>query len=441
MDSNPMTSPRKTAFRQHLRRELATWRDEGLVSDEQAAALTQRYGLDQLGGESRRLLFTALYILGALLIGGSVVTFVAAHWTGLMPWQKTTALLAAMLAAHAAGYYLWRDPNRHPALGHSLVLLGTLIFGANIFLLAQIFHVRSDFYNGFLLWTVGALAVGLLLRSQPNLIVAVAASFVWAMGAAIDHAAAALFYPLIALAFVPLLQRWRHLIAIAVLLPAVGIAAVTAVFAHTEDYALLALAVVGALYTGVAAVLTVRDDEPRTRRTGWIIGTACAAVPAYWYSFEAIARHAFTSHGRAVPPEYWWIPLAILGAAAVAAWMLALRKWVPARSVPAYAIGLLAAFAAFIVSIAARDSAVMMVMMNIAFLSIAAGLIWTGVAASERGLFWAGLTALVLLIITRSFEYDTGLITKSAAMLVSGLGLIFAGTAFERRLKGGEHHA
>lgn len=432
-----------TAFRQRLRRELALWRGEGLITDDQAAALTQRYALDQLAGESRHVLTAALYVLGALLIGGSAVSFVAAHWTALLPWHKTALLLAAMLAAHGAGFYLWLGRSNRPGLGHSLVLLGTLIFGANIFLLGQIFHFRTDFYNGFLLWTAGALAVGLASRSQPNLVVAVAASFVWAMGAAADHAGAVLLYPLVALAFVPLLERWRHHVAIAVLLPAVPIALFAAVNPGAGPHSVLAFTAAGFLYTGAAAALTAGDSAPRLRRIAWIAGSLCAAVPAYWLSFESPARYVFTAQRVAASdPGYWWAPLAALAAGGIATWAMALRRWAPARAIPAYAIGLLAAFVALPVGIEFRDGVTLMALMNLAFLGVVTGLTWSGVSKGDRGLFWSGLLGLTLLIVSRFLEYDTGLMTKSAALLVCGCALIFAGTSFERRLKkGGEDHA
>ena len=38
-------------------------------------------------------------------------------------------------------------------------MLGTLFFGAGIWLVAQIYHIDEHFPNGFLIWGLGALAL------------------------------------------------------------------------------------------------------------------------------------------------------------------------------------------------------------------------------------------------------------------------------------------
>ena len=91
------------------------------------------------------------------LIGCGVVTFVAAHWDEMDRGIKVALLLLAMLAAHGTGYWLWRvrKPAR-PHLGHSLTVLGTLIFGASIMLFGQIFHISGRLDDAFLAWGAGA---------------------------------------------------------------------------------------------------------------------------------------------------------------------------------------------------------------------------------------------------------------------------------------------
>ena len=41
-------------------------------------------------------------------------------------------IVAFMLIGHTLGYYLWQISAKSPRLGHALVVLGTLVFGANI---------------------------------------------------------------------------------------------------------------------------------------------------------------------------------------------------------------------------------------------------------------------------------------------------------------------
>ncbi|MDJ0555255.1 MAG: hypothetical protein QNJ68_12600 [Microcoleaceae cyanobacterium MO_207.B10] len=71
---------------------------------------------------------------------------------------------------------------------------------------------------------------------------------------------------------------------------------------------------------------------------------------------------------------------------------------------------------------------------NIEMFLLAAGLIRIGLVQGIRGAFWGGLVLLTLQILSRTFEYNTGLILKSFVLILCGLGVIAAGLWFERYL-------
>jgi len=71
---------------------------------------------------------------------------------------------------------------------------------------------------------------------------------------------------------------------------------------------------------------------------------------------------------------------------------------------------------------------------NLALILSSGALIWQGLVRSSRWRFWLGLVFLSLTVVTRFFEYDTGLLLKSLALVVCGLGVIVAGMRFERSL-------
>ena len=174
-------------FRKTLKQELTAWQADGTLTPEQAGEITQRYDLSELEKESVGTLMRAIYIIGAVLVGAGVVSFVAAHWTQLGQWIKLCLILSAMLTCHIVGFYFWKVSGKRAYLGHGLVTLGTLIFGANIGLLAQIFHLDTDVYSGFGAWAIGAAAMAYAVGSTPNALIAVAASFVWFSRWAVYH--------------------------------------------------------------------------------------------------------------------------------------------------------------------------------------------------------------------------------------------------------------
>jgi hypothetical protein len=57
--------------------------------------------------------------------------------------------------------------------------VGSIIFGAAIALVGQMYHVSGDFAGGMLLWAMGALAAAALTGSRGALAVALAAASIW----------------------------------------------------------------------------------------------------------------------------------------------------------------------------------------------------------------------------------------------------------------------
>jgi len=66
---------------------------------------------------------------------------------------------------------------------------------------------------------------------------------------------------------------------------------------------------------------------------------------------------------------------------------------------------------------------------------VAISLIRDGLALTERHTFWGGMVLLVLGIISRSLEFNTGLLLKSIVLALCGAGIIAAGLWFERKIQ------
>ncbi len=428
-------------FRKVLRRELPRWRDEGVVSPEQAAALSERYALEDLDRESAGLAVHAIYIVGAVLVGGGVVSFVAAHWEAIPAAVKLLVIVAAMLAAHAGGFHLWKVRGTRPRLGHALVTVGTLVFGANIGLVAQIFHLSSNFYNGFAAWAVGALAVAWAAASVPSAVVAVAASFVWACGWIADHEHSFCFYPFLALAvFMPFAYLRRSALVFFSALAAAGMSLVVcAGFDADEPWAAgLACAAVAGL--AFSWGLFSRSDE-RTRHfaaPAMTTGLLVLGALAYLLSFKELAKE-FTGHHswRSLHVEGWlWtVPVGAALAATVGLGVAGARRAFGGRAVPPLVVGGAAALALVTVGLGVMGWMPLLVLATAACLVLAGGLVWSGAVLRDRRLIWAGVLFAVLTVTSRFFEYETGLLLKSLAFLASGAALIVTGIKVEAYLK------
>src|SRR5439155_15714708 len=110
--------------------------------------------------------------LGALLLGIGVILFFAANWPAIPGSVKLAAILLAVIAAYATGYWLRYDKETYRGTGNALLFLGALLYGAALFLIAQGFHVNAGSPSLLLLWAGGVLPLAYLLGARPMLILA-----------------------------------------------------------------------------------------------------------------------------------------------------------------------------------------------------------------------------------------------------------------------------
>lgn len=115
--------------------------------------------------DNRTAVTNAVVIIGALLISAGIFSFIAANWQALGSSAKILVILSSLLASYSIGWVL-HARGRH-ITGHALILLGAVIFGAGIFLIGQIFHLRANWPDGFIIWMIGILPLAVMIKSLP----------------------------------------------------------------------------------------------------------------------------------------------------------------------------------------------------------------------------------------------------------------------------------
>jgi len=164
---------RSPFYLRQLKRDMARWVEDGLIHADEVDALLASAGLSNKGGS----LQTIFAILGSLFLGASAISYMAANYGTIPRLTLLIAGLALMWIAYGVGAYLIQQ-SRH-SMGQGLVLLGALLFGANIMLIAQMYHISSHYPNGVLAWAVGALAVAALTPSRPALGLSFVLAAIW----------------------------------------------------------------------------------------------------------------------------------------------------------------------------------------------------------------------------------------------------------------------
>lgn len=178
MSLDTPTRPASPAQLVWLGRELTQWQAEGLLADDQAAAIRDRYHA------SRRFsLGRLLPTLGALFVGVGLIWLVAANLDALPPLARFVVVCFFWLAFLVVGELLADRREAHDGLPSPLVgsvrLLAALTFGAVVFQAAQSLQVPA--YEPLLvgIWSAGALVHAYGVRATAPLAVGIVTGVTW----------------------------------------------------------------------------------------------------------------------------------------------------------------------------------------------------------------------------------------------------------------------
>ena len=424
-----------TKFRAALRNELAIWIQKGIVTEETAKELSTAYELDNLRHESTRLLSAVIFTIGALLLGGGLISFVAANW-GVIPTPiKLALLVSALLGLHTVGFWLWHSKN-WSRLGHAIIFCGCLVFGANIGLVAQIFHISGNWYGGFGAWALGSLVMAWAIRSWIIGVLALGTSFIWFLGFQSDHDQSASVYPLIlAIALLPLGWIIRSRVLYAGTLLGIIMAACVLAGSQASGRQLLFTMAAGGMFMWTLGELH-RASEGRMvfANITRALGLGLLAVTAYVWSFHSLWGASVFGPMRSLW-AFLFFSLAI--AFSLLMWGRAKQTQLLLTAGVLLAGGILCASSLLSGSSAniSNGKFLFTVTTNLAALILAAIIIGVGLIDERRLTFWLGSLYLVLLILSRFLEYETSLLVKSAAFLACGVTVIIAGISYENYLR------
>lgn len=176
-------SPRKEdiGFQRRLEQEIELWLKEGFIAPAQKDRILARYRVlkeaDEKAGPGR--LITTISILGSILIGVGAILFIASNWSFVPKCGRLFIVFSSMLTSHGLGFYFRYEKVNYPKVGASLILLGSLIFGAGMFLIAQMYHITVHYPNGPLMWGLGVLPLAYLLRFKSLISLAILDLLIW----------------------------------------------------------------------------------------------------------------------------------------------------------------------------------------------------------------------------------------------------------------------
>lgn len=419
--------------------ELERWTEQKIISVEQAARIRALYA------EPASKLSWGLIVffgLGAAILGLGVILLFAYNWDEIPKFGKLALIFGGIAAAHVGGLRLRAHADWRSQLGDALSLLGTMGFGAGIWLIAQIYHIEEHFPNGFLVWALGALALAWALDSIPQGMLAAILFACWGGAETLGFA-------------VPTEAS--------ILLTGLGVGAL----AWRKRSALLAAAVLAALYwlvlcnasywDGAAGVfsnafalsialiaaaklpLAPGDDLAETRFAavlrffGWTGFIGCA----FALSFEDAARHALrwpaTSHAVA-PHLYRWTLFALAAVAWLAVTRRARAATGPAIPREEWLCPIALVYAQALALLGAGDAWFVVAVFNLVCLALAAAWMVRGCREGRLRPTVVGSLLLGVVVFARYFDLFDSLAARGLAFILFG-GVLFAEGFYYRKLR------
>jgi uncharacterized membrane protein len=468
-----------TKFRRQLRREADLWTAEGLIDRDTHDRLADRYQFSALDIESRNSLVTLLLGIGCVLIGIGMLTFVSANWQQLARGWRVAILLSFFVATNVAGFYLWREPDdRKQRFGQGLLLLGALILGGNMALMGQMFHVRGELFQLLIAWAVGVLLMAYSLRITSLGILAqilmglgywqAYSAGIWSSNSVnIDPNWTYFIYQHMSIAatclFLPL-AYWCRSKAVFTL---TGIAFVSAlpIFSQTTGMTTKDIAITNILLPCIPPLLlwgygnlsqwwqsNSRDKTGDFGKISRKLAVLFMGTTYFVFSFiqinlkynpendNVVNTQSLTNWNMSsVSWDLWVITLVT-----ITIWLYLL--WQARNNSRHYpwdrmTTGIVSISCVMAMSLISMRLDVTIgeifapIIFRLLLFSVSIGLIRSGLANSDRGAFWFGLSLLVGRIIIWFLMTQNDLITKSLLFIICGIGIIAVGLWFEHYVR------
>lgn len=172
---------RRALYRRWVEADLGRWTEAGWVTPTGAQAIRSDLAQRALGGG----LAQSLSLLAAALLGFAIMSFVAANWQDMPRLGRLGLLIGALAASYVGAGVLFSKGFK--TFGDSAVLLGSAAFGGSIMLVSQMYHMHGSPADAVLIWALGALFAGVMLRTNPTLALAMILVSVWGWMKTTDH--------------------------------------------------------------------------------------------------------------------------------------------------------------------------------------------------------------------------------------------------------------
>ena len=432
--------------------KLDEWTAAGLISPDQAAAIRASEPAPKSTTPWGIMIFAGF---GAVVLGLGVILLFAYNWDQMHKFGKLAVVFGALAVAHGTGIIL-RRKNQPSGFADAAFLLGTMLFGAGIWLVAQIYHISAHYPNAFVVWAVGALLLAWLLPSVAQGLLAAVLISVWACCEAASYGSHPMVAPLLVLAGTGWLA-WRMRSPVLLAVAAVSFVVSMAVGLAFNSECVMAVLLGTALLLGSAAWLAGDCASfPAAARILQATGTILYLPLLFILTFHDAARSLLMDRydWRQQPPLGEWLPLVILMLAVVGLTAVACYRAVVARrfTTPEFRSQLLAPALIFtgyltawwwptilphesFVTYLPGAASMLCAAANAIFIYHILGNLWAGCRSARLRQVVGGSLLLAVWIFARFADLFDSLLVRGTMFMVMGAGLFAVAMIYHRNKK------
>lgn len=427
------------------RNKLGAWVAAGLISSEQAEAIElheKRSGSETSWGI---LIFAGF---GAVVLGLGVILLFAYNWAEMHKFAKLGIVFGSVAAAHTVG--LWLGRNRSPyGVSEAAHILGSMLFGAGIWLVAQIYHISAHYPNAFLVWAVGVLLLAWSLPSTAQGILGAILLCIWTCAESMSYSNPVSFAPLLILATTGSLAWVRKSPTLLTISAMTFTIAAVAGLCVNDDGVFQVVLTIGIVFSALSWLTKGHHEFPSAstvlRVMGLVLYLPCLFILTFLDASEDLLD--FVSWTDAAPVERF--ALILLGLAAVALAALAVRRAERKGGInsPAFRGELCAPLVIFLTytvlwwAVAVEflnpdhDSwpLVMALLANTVFIYHTVAWLWIGCRETRRGLVVSGSLLLAIWTFARFTDLFDSLLARGVMFVTMGGALFLVATMYHRQ--------
>ncbi|MBU4199600.1 MAG: DUF2157 domain-containing protein [Verrucomicrobia bacterium] len=427
---------------QWIRGEIDLWSRDGLVSPAQAETLRRRYPVAESGTAWGMIVFSSL---GAVITGLGVILLFAYNWHAIPKFAKLALVLGTLAAVHGLGLRLFLASARFRNLGEGLCLLGTMLFGAGIWLVAQIYHIEEHFPNAFLIWGLGALVLGLVMPSIPQAILAAILLTTWCGVERIEFDTLMLAAPLLLAGVLGGMAWWRKsrlLLGVLLLAFTISIIFTLPDIDHHPWLIFCTILNLGVLWIALRFLVRMYGRFPESAPVFGIFGWTIFYVTLYLLCFPDMHRHILhIEHELTGWVRVAWLAPFIL---TLLAWLMVLWKRIlvgndPDPDAPGFEI-YLAPLVVLLVLCGILWPATfggwfLSAPCNLVLLAFALALMARGCRQTQPGAAITGSILLIALAVARYFDIFDSLFIRGLVFIIIGAVIFAEGYLYARTKK------